>query len=112
MVTCAGALATLAGCVVVADDEGGGIFGGGSRTVAYRCDDDRRMTVRYTDNLRRATVDAGDDSYGLSLNSRDGDRRQYQGEEDGNELNLVVDGDRAELSIEDEDDFEDCRARG
>jgi hypothetical protein len=102
---------TLGGCVIATDDNGGGIFVGSSRTVSYRCDDDRRMTVRYSDNLRRASVDTGRDTYRLTLADRDSGGRIYDGEADGDDLTLSVDGDRAEFSIEDGGKWDDCRAR-
>lgn len=101
----------LAGCVIADGDggRGGGFggfdFGGGRSEVEYRCDNDRRFSVRYNDE--RAMVYVGNRTYRLRLEDRDGRRRQY-GEGD---VRLSVEGDEAYLRIKDERDYNDCEAR-
>jgi hypothetical protein len=84
----------------------GGFFGG-SRTVEYRCDNDRRFTAEFNEDRDRVTVEAGDRTYRLRLEDRDGDRRRY-GEDN---VQLTVEGREARLRIKDERDYSDCRAR-
>lgn len=104
----------LGGCVI-ADGGGGGGGGlgdfgglfGGSRTVEYRCDNDRRFTAAFNEDRDRVTVEAGDRTYRLRLEDRDGSRRRY-GEDD---VQLTVDGDEARLRIKDERDYSGCEAR-
>ena len=106
--------AALGGCVVADDGNnrgGGGLFGLSSRTVAYSCDDDRRMRVNFRDGGRRAVVDTGRDTYSLRRSDSDGDGRVYRSSDDDREVTLRVDGDRARLGVEDGPDLQDCRAR-
>jgi hypothetical protein len=106
-------LAVALGSCVMADGNGrggGGLFGSSSRTVAYRCDDDRRMRVRYEDDGRRAVVDTGSDSYSLRRSDEGGDGRSYRSRGD-RDITLAVDGDRANLHVEGGRDMQDCRAR-
>jgi hypothetical protein len=60
--------------------------------------------VSFSRDRDRATVEAGDRTYRLRLNGRDGDRRQYGSDE----VRLTIDDDRARLRIEDESDYTDC----
>ena len=130
--------ATLAGCVDSGRDRDrggdggggdvlggilGGVLGGGGsgsgsggggllgQSVSYRCDDDRRFTASFQPFGRGVSVDTGRRTHRLYPRDGDGgrDRREYRSE-DGN-VRLEVDGDRAELSVEGGDDYEDCEAR-
>jgi hypothetical protein len=116
----------LAGLLAACEDgsrsgaRDGGLFGNngilgdlglGSRTIAYRCDDDRRFTADF-DGARRVLVDADRERYDLRLEDRDRrDRRVYVGRENGEEVRLTVDGDDAYLRIPGGRDYQDCRAR-
>jgi hypothetical protein len=91
------------------DDLLGGIFGGGGERVAYRCDDDRRFTVSFDRRGRYASVYTRSRTYELRATDDTGDHREYRGE--GGDVRLEVDGDRAELSIDGEQDYEDCEER-
>jgi membrane-bound inhibitor of C-type lysozyme len=98
----------FAGCQLSGD--GGDLFnigGDDDRTVEYRCDDDRRLRVDYNSDRDRATVEAGDDTYRLRLEDRDGGQRRYG---DG-DVQLTVDGDEARLRIAGGSDYSDCRER-
>lgn len=98
----------LAGCAGGSNGDGLinlGALTGGDRDVRYRCDDDRTMRVRYSDDRDRVTVEAGDRTYRLDLEDRDGSTRRY-GED---EVQLTVDGDEARLRIEGGSDYSDCR---
>ena len=106
----------LAGCASSDRDRGGslddllgGIFGGGGERVAYRCDDDRRFTVSFDRRGRYASVYTRSRTYELRATDDTGDHREYRGE--GGDVRLEVDGDRAELSIDGEQDYEDCEER-
>lgn len=98
----------LAGVVVLAGCSGdldfGSLGGGGDDSVRYRCDDDRSLRVRYSDDRDRATVEAGGNVYRLRLTDRDGDRRIYGG---GN-VRLIVEDDEARLRIGDGRDYSGC----
>ncbi len=90
---------------------GGGILG---RQVSYRCDDGQRFTASFQPLGQGVTVDTERRTYRLYPRDGDGgggdrDRREYRSE-DG-DVRLEVDGDRAELSVEGGDDYEDCEAR-
>ena len=76
----------------------------GSDRVAFRCDDDRSFRVNYNDGGDEAVVDAGRDTFTLDLRDRDGDRRVYEGDD----VDLVVDGDEARLRISGGEDYTDC----
>jgi hypothetical protein len=91
------------------DDLLGGIFGGGGERVAYRCDGDRRFTVSFDRRGRYASVYTRSRTYELRATDDTGNHREYRGE-DG-DVRLEVEGDRAELSIDGEQDYEDCEER-
>jgi len=97
----------LAGCG--SNNNSGGLFnlGGltGDNRTEYRCDDDREFRVTYTDDRDRAVVEAGDRTYRLDLEDRDGSSRQY-GDEG---VRLTVDSDEARLRIPGGRDYTDCR---
>ena len=129
--------ATLAGCVDPGRDrdrggDGGGnvlggvlgdVLGGGSgesgsggggilgSQVSYRCDDDRRFTASLQPFGQGVSVDTDRRTYRLypRAGGGDRDRREYRSEDD--DVRLEVDGDRAELSVEDGDDYEGCERR-
>jgi hypothetical protein len=96
----------LTACAGISDD-GDGLFGLGGdddRSVSYRCDDDRRLRVTFNDDRDRATVEAGERTYRLRLEDRDGDQRRY-GEDD---VQLTVDGDEARLRVAGGRDYSNC----
>ena len=111
--------AMLAGCVDGdrnrdRDDEdgfGGGLGGFLGQRVSYRCDDDRRFTASFQPFGQGVSVDAGRRSYRLQRRGSDQgrDRQEYRSR-DG-DVRLVIDDDEAELSIDGDDDFEDCERR-
>ncbi|HET6467962.1 MAG TPA: hypothetical protein VFG43_06255 [Geminicoccaceae bacterium] len=104
------------------DGRGGGLLGNTGiledvwardRTVTYRCDEDRRFVADF-EGGDRVEVELGGSSYDLRRDDRGssrGDRREYVGENDGNEIRLTVEGDEAYLRIEGGRDFRDCRER-
>lgn len=100
------AAALVAGC---ADGESRGLFDvsgltGSSDRATFTCDDDRFFRVNYNDDGEEAVVSAGERTYRLDLDSRNGSRRIYQGDD----AELSVKGDNARLRISGEDDFDDC----
>ncbi len=112
-------VATLAACVDRDRDRGrdrddGSVFGGrlggllGQR-VSYRCDDDRRFTASFQPFGQGISVDTGRRTYDLERRGGDRDRQEYRSR-DG-DVRRLVDGDKAELSIAGDDDFEDCEQR-
>ena len=109
------ALALLTGCAelqtATRDVLGGGGGGGGRgpQTVAYECDDDREFTARFSADREEVRVEAGGETYALERTGGGGGRGSVYGDDD-DEVRLAVGGGAAELSIEGEDDFEDCRA--
>jgi len=108
LIAALGAPLALAGCEL--SGGGGDLFnigGDNDRTVEYRCDDDREMSVAYNSDRDRATVEAGDHSYRLRLEDRDDGQRRYG---DG-DVQLTVDGDEARLRIAGGSDYSDCRRR-
>ena len=112
-------MATLAACVDGdrgRDRDDGSVFGGGlggllGQRVSYRCDDDRRFTASFQPFGQGISVDTGRRTYDLERrgSDRDRDRQEYRSR-DG-DVRLLVDGDEAELSIDGDDDFEDCERR-
>jgi hypothetical protein len=106
-------LGGILGGVLGGGDGRGGSGGGGllGQSVSYRCDDDRRFTASFQPFGGGVSVDTGRRTH--RLHTRDGDggrhRREYRSE-DG-DVRLEVDGDRAELSVEDGDDYEGCERR-
>jgi hypothetical protein len=98
------------------DRDDGSVFGGGlggllGQRVSYRCDDDRRFTASFQPFGQGISVDTGRRTYDLERRGgdRDRDRQEYRSR-DG-DVRLLVDGDEAELSIDGDDDFEDCERR-
>jgi hypothetical protein len=98
------------------DRDDGSVFGGGlggllGQRVSYRCDDDRRFTASSQPFGQGVSVDTGRRTYDLERRGgdRDRDRQEYRSR-DG-DVRLLVDGDEAELSIDGDDDFEDCERR-
>ena len=98
------------------DRDDGNVFGGGlggllGQRLSYRCDDDRRFTASFQPFGQGISVDTGRRTYDLERRSgdRDRDRQEYRSR-DG-DIRLVIDGDEAELSIDGDDDFEDCERR-
>ena len=98
------------------DRDDGSVFGGGlggllGQRVSYRCDDDRRFTASFQPFGQGISVDTGRRTYDLERrgSDRDRDRQEYRSR-DG-DVRLLVDGDEAELSIDGDDDFEDCEQR-
>ncbi len=98
------------------DRDDGNVFGGGlggllGQRVSYRCDDDRRFTASFQPFGQGISVDTGRRTYDLERrgSDRDRDRQEYRSR-DG-DIRLVIDGDEAELSIDGDDDFEDCERR-
>ena len=88
---------------------GGGLLG---QSVSYRCDDDRRFTASFQPFGRGVSVDTERRTYRLyprDDGDRGRDRREFRSE-DG-DVRLEIDGDRAELSVEGGDDYQDCEAR-
>ena len=89
---------------LVASCESGGRGGGpfdlsgltGDERIRYRCDGDRGFLVTYEQDGDQATVDAGDVSYRLDLDDRDGRRRAYS----ARNVTLTVNGDEARLGIQ------------
>ncbi len=112
-------VATLAACVDGdrgRDRDNGSVFGGGlggllGQRVSYRCDDDRRFTASFQPFGQGISVDTGRRTYDLEHrgSDRDRDRQEYRSR-DG-DVRLLVDSDEAELSIDGDDDFEDCERR-
>jgi hypothetical protein len=101
----------LGGCVVVPNDDDRGSWSGFSdRTISYSCDDDRRMSVAYSDNGERASVRADDDRYDLRLDDEDDGRRVYRDRDDGDEVILRVSRGGADLQVDGGRDYEDCDA--
>jgi hypothetical protein len=104
--------AMLAACVDGGRDrDDGSVFGGGlggllGQRVSYRCDDDRRFTASFQPFGQGISVDTGRRTYDLERRGSDRDRQEYRSR-DG-DIRLVIDGDDAELSIDGDDDFEDC----
>jgi hypothetical protein len=98
------------------DRDDGNVFDGGlggllGQRVSYRCDDDRRFTASFQPFGQGISVDTGRRTYDLERrgSDRDRDRQEYRSR-DG-DIRLVIDGDEAELSIDGDDDFEDCERR-
>jgi hypothetical protein len=93
------------------DRDDGSVFGSGlggllGQRVSYRCDDDRRFTASFQPFGQGISVDTGRRTYDLERRGSGRDRQEYRSR-DG-DIRLVIDGDDAELSIDGDDDFEDC----
>lgn len=98
----------VGGCVIAPGENGGSLFDlGGERTVTYRCDGDRELQVTFNSDRDRALVEAGDRTYRLRLEDRDGRQRQY-GEGD---VELFIERDEARLRLADASDYSDCEER-
>ena len=76
----------------------------GSDRSTFRCDNDRLFRVNYNDDGDEAVIDAGDATYRLDLRDRDGSRRVYEGDQ----AELVVNGNDARLQISGDKDYDDC----
>ncbi len=109
-------LALLTGCAELQPAmrdilEGGGRGNPRPQTVTYECDDDREFAARFSANRREVRIQTDDgETYqlGRTDRGRGGGGSEYS--DDDGEVRLTVGGGAVELSIEDEDDFEDCRA--
>lgn len=102
------ALLAIPGCIDIDDDRRGGGGGSGYRDYAeYRCDEGRRFDVRFRDRGREAVVRAGDDSYRLELEDRDGRRLRYG----RGDVQLLIDRGDTRLRIKDQRDYANCEER-
>lgn len=104
------ALLALPACIDIDDDRRGGGGGGdyGYRESAeYRCDEGRRFQVSYRDRGREAVVRAGDETYRLDLEGRDGRRARYG----RGDVQLLVDRGDTRLRIKDQRDYANCEER-
>jgi hypothetical protein len=101
-------LLLVAGCSDLRNEVGDMIDDGnndGPRTVAYRCDDDRDFSARFSGDRDNVRIDTGGHNYDLDYADRDNGRRIYSNHDD---VELRVDNDNAYLRIPGESDFEDC----
>jgi hypothetical protein len=101
-------LALLSGCADMQDnmEDVLGDLGGGERTMAFECDDDRQMTVQLSDDREEAQVEAGGENYQLEEEGEDDGRRVYA--DDDGDVRLTLGDDDAYLRIKDGDDYQDC----
>jgi hypothetical protein len=101
-------LALLSSCADMQDnmEDALGDLGGGERTMAFECDDDRQMTVHLSDDREEAQVEAGDEDYQLEEAGEDDGGREYT--DDDGDVRLTLGDDDAYLRIADEDDYQDC----
>jgi hypothetical protein len=106
-------LALAAGCTDNGRDGNGngmfdlsGLTGSSSAPdrMAFACNDDRMFRVNFNDDGNEAVVDAGDKTYRLDLQDRNGRQRQYEGDR----ADLVVSGNSARLRVRGDDDYTDC----
>jgi hypothetical protein len=101
-------LAMLSGCADMQDnmEDVLGDLGGGERTMAFKCDDDREMTVHLSDDREEAQVEAGGEDYQLEEAGEDDGDREYT--DDDGDVRLTLGDDDAYLRIKDGDDYQDC----
>jgi hypothetical protein len=79
-------------------------------TVEFDCDNDRDIRVAFLDDGERVRLFSGDDDVELRLVDRrdDGDVRVY--ENGSGSVQMLDQGERIEVRVDDKQDFEDCEA--